>query len=122
MVPNDRISCAAEAAFEGRLRAAASLSGSFAQAIRAIGEPIHSRVAEEISMRSWFMLLSRSPACSTCAPARSFCCCRNHGVVEGVARSLDPKLYMWTVAEPVVREWIERNLGRPGGSKTQRKA
>jgi ubiquinone biosynthesis protein len=35
-------------------------------------------------------------------------------VVEGVARSLDPKLDMWTVAEPVVREWIERNLGPAG--------
>ena len=35
-------------------------------------------------------------------------------VVEGVARSLDPKLDMWTVAEPVVREWIERHLGAAG--------
>jgi ubiquinone biosynthesis protein len=35
-------------------------------------------------------------------------------VVEGVARSLDPKLDMWTTAEPVVREWIERNLGPIG--------
>ena len=35
-------------------------------------------------------------------------------VVEGVARSLDPKLDMWTVSEPVVREWIERNLGPAG--------
>ena len=35
-------------------------------------------------------------------------------VVEGVARSLDPKLDMWTVAEPVVREWIERHLGPAG--------
>ena len=35
-------------------------------------------------------------------------------VVEGVARSLDPKLDMWTVAEPVVREWVERHLGPAG--------
>jgi ubiquinone biosynthesis protein len=35
-------------------------------------------------------------------------------VVEGVARGLDPRLNMWTVAEPVVREWIERNLGPVG--------
>ena len=35
-------------------------------------------------------------------------------VVEGVARSLDPQLDMWKVAEPVVREWIERHLGAPG--------
>jgi ubiquinone biosynthesis protein len=35
-------------------------------------------------------------------------------VVEGVARTLDPKLDMWAVADPVVREWIERNLGPIG--------
>ena len=35
-------------------------------------------------------------------------------VVEGVARSFDPKLDIWKVADPVVREWIERNLGPLG--------
>jgi ubiquinone biosynthesis protein len=35
-------------------------------------------------------------------------------VVEGVARALDPKLDMWTVSEPVVRQWIERHLGPAG--------
>ena len=35
-------------------------------------------------------------------------------VVEGVARSLDPKLDMWSVSEPVVREWMERHLGPAG--------
>jgi ubiquinone biosynthesis protein len=35
-------------------------------------------------------------------------------VVEGVARSFDPKLDIWKVADPVVREWIERNLGPIG--------
>ena len=35
-------------------------------------------------------------------------------VVEGVARTLDPRLDMWTTAEPVVRSWIEENLGPVG--------
>jgi ubiquinone biosynthesis protein len=35
-------------------------------------------------------------------------------VVEGVARGFDPKLDIWKVADPVVREWIERNLGPIG--------
>src|ERR1700755_352532 len=35
-------------------------------------------------------------------------------VVEGVARSFDPKLDIWKIADPVVREWIERNLGPAG--------
>jgi signal transduction histidine kinase len=39
-------------------------------------------------------------------------------VVEGVARSLDPKLDIWAAAEPVVREWIERHLGPLGSLET----
>jgi ubiquinone biosynthesis protein len=35
-------------------------------------------------------------------------------VVEGVARGFDPKLDIWKTADPVVREWIERNLGPVG--------
>jgi ubiquinone biosynthesis protein len=35
-------------------------------------------------------------------------------VVEGVARSLDSKLDIWTAGEPVVRQWVERNLGPAG--------
>jgi len=35
-------------------------------------------------------------------------------VVEGVARSFDPKLDIWKTADPAVREWIERNLGPVG--------
>ncbi len=45
---------------------------NFAQAIRAIGEPIHNRTAEEISMaQAVDACCSRSPACSTCAPGPS---------------------------------------------------
>jgi ubiquinone biosynthesis protein len=35
-------------------------------------------------------------------------------VVEGVARTLDPALDMWTIAEPVVRAWMVDNLGPLG--------
>ena len=35
-------------------------------------------------------------------------------VVEGVARGFDPRLDIWKTADPVVREWIERNLGPIG--------
>jgi ubiquinone biosynthesis protein len=35
-------------------------------------------------------------------------------VVEGVARGFDPKLDIWKVADPVVREWIAHNLGPLG--------
>ena len=85
---------------------------SFAQAIRAIGEPIHSRVAEEISMAKLFMLLFEVTGMFDMRTRPELLLLqKTMVVVEGVARSLDPKLDMWTVAEPVVREWIERNLG-----------
>ncbi len=35
-------------------------------------------------------------------------------VVEGVARMLDPTLNMWTTSEPVVSEWMQKNLGVEG--------
>ena len=35
-------------------------------------------------------------------------------VVEGVARSLDPSLNLWTAAEPIAKEWMEANLGPVG--------
>ena len=35
-------------------------------------------------------------------------------VVEGVARTLDPAFNMWKAAEPVVGNWIAKNLGPVG--------
>ncbi|HEY7242480.1 MAG TPA: 2-polyprenylphenol 6-hydroxylase [Xanthobacteraceae bacterium] len=88
---------------------------SFAQAIRAIGEPIHNRTAEEISMAKLFMLLFEITGLFDMRTRPELLLLqKTMVVVEGVARSLDPKLDIWTVAEPVVREWMERRLG-PGG-------
>ena len=88
---------------------------SFAQAIRAIGEPIHNRTAEEISMARLFMLLFEITGLFDMRTRPELLLLqKTMVVVEGVARSLDPQLDMWTVAEPVVREWIERHLGPAG--------
>jgi ubiquinone biosynthesis protein len=88
---------------------------SFAQAIRAIGEPIHNRTAEEISMAKLFMLLFEVTGLFDMrARPELLLLQKTMVVVEGVARALDPKLDMWTVAEPVVREWIARHLGPAG--------
>ena len=88
---------------------------SFAQAIRAIGEPIHNRTAEEISMARLFMLLFEITGLFDMRTRPELLLLqKTMVVVEGVARSLNPKLDMWAVAEPVVREWIERHLGPSG--------
>src|SRR5262249_47851754 len=88
---------------------------SFAQAIRATAEPTTKRTAEEISMAKLFMLLFEITGLFDMRTRPELLLLqKTMVVVEGVARSLDPKLDMWTVAEPVVREWIERNLGPLG--------
>jgi ubiquinone biosynthesis protein len=87
----------------------------FAQAIRAIGEPIHDRRADEISMAKLLTLLFEITALFDMATRTELVMLqKTMVVVEGVARNLDPKLDMWTTSEPVVREWIERNLGPIG--------
>ena len=88
---------------------------SFAQAIRAIGEPIHNRTAEDISMAKLLMLLFEVTGLFDMRTRPELLLLqKTMVVVEGVARTLDPRLDMWSVADPVVREWIERNLGPVG--------
>jgi ubiquinone biosynthesis protein len=88
---------------------------SFAQAIRAIGEPIHNRTAEDISMARLLALLFEVTGLFDMRTRPELLLLqKTMVVVEGVARSLDPKLDMWQTAEPVVREWIERHLGAAG--------
>ena len=88
---------------------------NFAQAIRAIGEPIHNRTAEEISMAKLLTLLLEVTGLFDMQTRPELILLqKTMVVVEGVARSFDPKLDIWKVADPVVREWIERNLGPLG--------
>ena len=95
---------------------------SFAQAIRAIGEPIHNRTAAEISMAKLLTLLFEVTGLFDMKTRPELLLQKTMVVVEGVARSFDPNLDMWSDREPVVREWIERHLGPPGGSRTPRRA
>jgi ubiquinone biosynthesis protein len=88
---------------------------AFAQAIRAIGEPIHNRTAEDISMAKLLTLLFEVTGLFDMRTRPELILLqKTMVVVEGVARSLDPKLDMWKTSDPVVREWISRNLGPIG--------
>jgi len=88
---------------------------NFAQAIRAIGEPIHNRTAEEISMAKLLTLLLEVTGLFDMRTRPELILLqKTMVVVEGVARSFDPRLDIWKTADPVVREWIERNLGPIG--------
>jgi ubiquinone biosynthesis protein len=85
---------------------------SFAQAIRAIGEPIHGQPAETISMaRLLALLFEVTDLFEMQTRPELIMLQKTMVVVEGVARMLDPRFNMWKAAEPVVGSWIRDNLG-----------
>ncbi|NJM54821.1 MAG: 2-polyprenylphenol 6-hydroxylase, partial [Verrucomicrobiae bacterium] len=87
----------------------------FAQAMRAIGEPIHGRTASEISMADLLgQLFAYTDVFDMETRPELILLQKSMVIVEGVARGLDPELNMWVAAEPVAKEWIEENLGAIG--------
>ena len=88
---------------------------AFAQAIRAIGEPIHGQPAETISMARLLTLLFEVTELFDMQTRPELVLLqKTMVVVEGVARTLDPAFNMWKTAEPVVGDWIRDNLGPKG--------
>ena len=88
---------------------------SFAQAIRAIGEPIHGQSAETISMAKLLTLLFEVTELFDMETRPELLLLqKTMVVVEGVARTLDPHFNMWKTSEPVVGTWIRENLGPAG--------
>jgi ubiquinone biosynthesis protein len=88
---------------------------SFAQALRAIGEPIMGLPADQISMgRLITQLFEVTEQFQMQAQPQLLLLQKTMVVAEGVARTLNPNLNMWKAGEPVVRHWIERKLGPLG--------
>jgi ubiquinone biosynthesis protein len=88
---------------------------AFAQAIRAIGEPIHGQPAETISMAKLLTLLFEVTELFDMETRPELVLLqKTMVVVEGVARTLDPAFNMWKTSEPVVGHWIRLNLGPRG--------
>ena len=87
----------------------------FAQALRAVGEPIHGRTAEEISMADLLgQLFAYTEVFDMQTRPELILLQKSMVIVEGVARGLDPALNLWTAAEPIARQWMESNLGAVG--------
>ena len=86
----------------------------FAQALRAVGQALRDRPPAEVSIAGLLgQLFEYTDVFEMKTQPRLILLQKTMVVVEGVARSLDPDLDIWTVSEPVVREWVESNLG-PG--------
>ena len=87
----------------------------FAQALRAIGEPLMDKPAEEISMaRLLAQLFQVTEQFDMYTQPQLLLLQKTMVVVEGVARMLNPELNMWHTADPVVRQWMEQKLGPQG--------
>jgi ubiquinone biosynthesis protein len=87
----------------------------FAQALRAIGEPIHRQPARDISMARLLTLLFEVTELFDMETRPELLLLqKTMVVVEGVSRSLDPDFDMWAASEPVVSEWVARHLGPAG--------
>src|SRR5690606_41373637 len=87
----------------------------FAQALRAIGEPIHGAPARDISMAKLLTLLFEVTEMFDMETRPELLLLqKTMVVVEGVARSLDPDFDMWKASEPVLAEWTQRHLGPAG--------
>jgi len=84
----------------------------FARALRAVGEPIFGMDATQISMgRVMAYLLEVTERFGMGTRTELILLQRTMVVVEGVARSLDPKINIWEVSQPVVENYIKENIG-----------
>jgi ubiquinone biosynthesis protein len=87
----------------------------FALAIRSIGEPLHGRTASDISMaRVLGQLFAVTDLFAMQTRPELVLLQKSMVLVEGVARALDPGLDIWTVAEPVVGDWLRKEAGPMG--------
>ena len=87
----------------------------FALALRAVGEPLQGRAATDISMaRVLGQLFATTELFDMQTRPELVLLQKSMVLVEGVSRMLDPALNIWTVAEPVVGDFVRREAGPLG--------
>jgi len=85
--------------------------GQFAQAMRAIAEPIFGRPARDISAgRLLGQLFATTEAFGMETQPQLLLLQRSMVMVEGMALHLDAEANMWTLSRPVIAEWMREQL------------
>jgi ubiquinone biosynthesis protein len=85
---------------------------TFAQALRAIGEPIFGRIARDVSMAKLLgQLFETTYRFDMQAQPQLILLQKTMVVVEGVARGLDSDFDIWETARPVVEKWMVAQIG-----------
>jgi ubiquinone biosynthesis protein len=84
----------------------------FTQACRSIGEPIFGRPLAEISFAQVLgQLLRLAEAFEMEAQPQLLLLQKNMLMAEGVSRQLNPDLNIWTLAQPLIEQWMRENRG-----------
>ncbi len=84
----------------------------FARALRAVGEPIFGMDASHISMgRLLSYLFEVTERFGMETRTELILLQRTMVVVEGVSRTLNPNINIWEIAQPVVEDYIRKNIG-----------
>jgi ubiquinone biosynthesis protein len=84
----------------------------FAQAARSIGEPILGRPLAEISIARLLAQLFRvTEQFEMETQPQLLLLQKTMVLVEGVGRQLDPTVNIWTMAQPLIEEWMRDNRG-----------
>ncbi len=85
---------------------------TFAQALRAIGEPIFGRTARNVSMANLLQqLFDTTWRFDMPLQPQLVLLQKTMVVVEGVARSLDPDFDIWETSRPIVETWMIQQVG-----------
>jgi len=85
---------------------------NFAMACRAVGEPIMDRPINEISVaRLLAQMFQVAEEFEMITQPHLLLLQKTMMMAEGVGRSLNPNVNMWKLAEPLVRDWAQKNMG-----------
>ena len=87
--------------------------GALAQAVRAIGEPIHDLPTGDISIGRLFgQLFQTTETFGMPTQPHLLLLQKVMAVAEGVGRAIYPQANMWELARPLIAEWAEANMSR----------
>ncbi|MBW7836704.1 MAG: 2-polyprenylphenol 6-hydroxylase [Sphingomonadales bacterium] len=109
----------ADAHFRAGYVPASQSRAKFAQALRAIGEPIADRPLRDISLGNLLaQLLKTTETFAMQTQPQLLLLQKTMVMVEGVASQLDPEINMWEASRPVIEKWIKDNLSPAARLKT----
>jgi ubiquinone biosynthesis protein len=84
----------------------------FTLALRSIGEPIHGKPLHEISFaRVLGQLFGVAESFEMEVQPELLLLQKNMLIAEGVSRRLNPRLNIWTLAQPLIEQWMRDNRG-----------